>query len=86
MEEAIIIGEKLVKGGVFEVVLTGGELLIRRDIVYPLSSYLSNNNIEVGLNTNLVLLKEEDCEKIKESGITRVFSSLPSFNKETYKK
>ena len=34
------IAKELAKNNVFEVVLTGGEPLLRRDVVYPLAEYL----------------------------------------------
>jgi len=68
----------------FEVVLTGGEPLLRRDIVYPLAEFLSSNNVDVGLNTNLLLMNETDVQRIKDSGISRVFASLPSADEGLY--
>lgn len=83
-QNAFTIARKLVEGEVFEVVLTGGEPLLRRDIIYPLAKYLSSNNIDVGLNTNLILLNENDVQKITDSGISRVFASLPSVDEKLY--
>lgn len=84
LEESLDICKKLVGAEIFEVVLTGGEPLLRRDVLYPCANYLSSKNIDVKLNTNLVPLKEEDCSMIKSSGITSVFASLCSYDKGTY--
>ncbi|NQU87143.1 MAG: radical SAM protein [Mariniphaga sp.] len=86
LKEYMAIAKKLVKDEVFEVVLTGGEPLLRKDIVYPLADYFSKNGLKVGLNTNLTLLTQEDCDKIKDSNITRILGSLSSFDKEIYNK
>ncbi|MBP6857261.1 radical SAM protein [Candidatus Pacearchaeota archaeon] len=83
-EDSMTISKKLVEGELFEVVLTGGEPLLRRDIVYPCAKYLSQNNVDVGLNTNLILLNEDDIHKIRDSGISRVFASLPSSDEKLY--
>ncbi len=83
-EDSFIISKKLVEAEVFEVVLTGGEPLLRRDIVYPCANYLSSNNVDIGLNSNLVLLKEEDIQRIRDAGISRVFASLPSSDENLY--
>jgi len=83
-EDSMILSKKLVEGELFEVVLTGGEPLLRRDIVYPCAEYLSSNNVDVGLNTNLILLNEKDIKKIKDSGISRVFASLSSSEERLY--
>jgi AdoMet-dependent heme synthase len=78
------IAKELAKNDIFEVVITGGEPLLRRDIVYPLADYLSKKNIDVGLNTNLVLITQEDCKNIRNSGITKVLGSLSSHDENTY--
>lgn len=78
------IGKKLVDGEIFKNVFTGGEPLLRRGLVYHLAEFYSSNNIEVRLNSNLVLLKEEDCTRIKDSGIRGVFVGFPSSNEEIY--
>jgi radical SAM protein with 4Fe4S-binding SPASM domain len=84
--DSLKISKSLVDNEVFEVVLTGGEPLYRRDLLYPVASFLSSENIDVKLNTNLTLIKKEDFPKMRDSGILTVFGSLPSHNEETYNK
>jgi radical SAM protein with 4Fe4S-binding SPASM domain len=78
------IAKKIVDMNIFEVVLTGGEPLLRKDILYPLANYFSKNGLEVGLNTNLVLIDKEDPKKIKDNGINKVLGSLSSYKREIY--
>ena len=86
LEDYSSIAKKLIQNDIFEVILTGGEPLLRKDLVYPLASYLRRNNIEVGLNTNMVLLKQGDIPKIIDSGINKVLGSLPSYDEKAYNK
>lgn len=84
LEDSMKIAEQIVDKEVFEVVLTGGEPLLRRDLLYPLARYFSKNNADVKMNSNLVLLNYEDAQKIKDSGILSVFGSLSSADEITY--
>jgi len=78
------IAQEIVNNEVFETVLTGGEPLLRRDLLYPLANFYSKKNLEISFNTNLILINSEDILKIKDSGILGVLGSLPSCDKETY--
>ena len=52
LEDSLRIARQLADNEVFEVVLTGGEPLYRRDLVYPVASFLSSECVDVKLNTN----------------------------------
>ncbi|MBU3907460.1 MAG: radical SAM protein [Nanoarchaeota archaeon] len=84
IKESRIIADQIINNEIFEVVLTGGEPLIRRDLLYPLADYFSSKNTDVKMNSNLVLVDKEDPQKIKDSGILSVFGSLSSYDEETY--
>lgn len=84
LEDSMKIAKQIVDNEIFEVVLTGGEPLLRRDLLYPLAKYFSQNDTDVKMNSNLVLVDYEDTQKIKDSGILSVFGSLSSANKTTY--
>ncbi len=84
LKDSLRIGKEIVDNEVFEVVLTGGEPLLRRDLLYPLAEYLSSENVDVKMNTNLTLIDKDDPKKIEDSGILSVFGSLPSFNEKNY--
>src|SRR3989344_1704121 len=62
LQDYLSIGQKMIENEVFEVVLTGGEPLLKKEVVYPLANYLSSNGIDVKLNTNLTKITEEDCK------------------------
>jgi cyclic pyranopterin phosphate synthase len=70
--------------GISKIKLTGGEPLIRNDIieiVRRVSPYVS----EVSMTTNASLLKEK-AQKLAEAGLKRVNISLHSLDEESFKK
>jgi len=84
LEDSMKIAKQIIDNEIFEVVLTGGEPLWRRDLLYPLAKYFSQNDTDVKMNSNLVLINYEDTQKIKDSGILSVFGSLSSADETTY--
>lgn len=85
-EEMRKISKIISENEIFRVVLTGGEPLLRKDLVYSLAQGLSSEGVIVKLNTNLALLEEEDIEKIRSSNISGLFVSLSSCYEDTYNK
>ena len=84
LDSSLRIAKQIVDNEVFECVLTGGEPLLRRDLLYPIGAYLSSENVDVKMNTNLVLVEIDDPKKIKDSGMLGVFGSLSSYDERTY--
>jgi cyclic pyranopterin phosphate synthase len=69
--------------GVKKVKITGGEPLLRRDIVEIIS--LMPSFEEISMTTNGILL-EKYAQELKESGLSRVNISLDTLSPETYRK
>jgi radical SAM protein with 4Fe4S-binding SPASM domain len=65
------------------VTLTGGEPLLRADIL-EVVSFLSEKKIKVGIATNGVLLDEATTRKLAENGAGYFEISLPSMDKDNY--
>lgn len=78
-----ILGE-ISNSGVFKVTLTGGEPLLFKDNIIESAQYLSENNIDCSLNTNLTTISEEDAFRLKEAGVQAILTSLMSFDEETH--
>jgi radical SAM protein with 4Fe4S-binding SPASM domain len=76
------IAEILVENELFFVTLTGGEPLVRKDLVVEMTNFLSKNRIKVSLNTNLSLLDQKTLAKLSLYG---VLASCPSTNPEVFK-
>ncbi|GAB4388080.1 MAG: radical SAM protein [Thermodesulfovibrionales bacterium] len=65
------------------VVLSGGEPLLRDD-VFEIASHGTRKGLRMCLATNGVLVSEETCRRIKESGIRIVSLSLDGSTKEVH--
>ena len=78
--------DSLGKSNLFELVFTGGEPLLKKDILYDLAERARSYGIETRLNSNLVRLEDSDVEKIKQTGIKSVLGSLSSYKKDTHNK
>ena len=72
------------KIGVKKIRLSGGEALIRKDIVGIVEKINSLNFKDISITTNGVLL-EKYAEDLKKAGLMRVNVSLDTLNPDTYK-
>lgn len=71
--------------GVKKIRITGGEPLVRKDILYLISSLKDINGIEdISLTTNGILL-EKYAQGLADSGLDRVNISLDSLRPDRYK-
>ena len=70
--------------GVRKIRLSGGEPLIRKDIVEIVSKINSVGFKDISITTNGILL-EKYAKDLKEAGLNRVNVSLDTLNPETYK-
>ena len=85
LEEIYRIVRLFVKCGIRKVRLTGGEPLIRRNIIYLIEKLSGIEGIEeLSLTTNGVLL-ESLAEELKDAGLQRVNISVDSAENQSYK-
>ncbi|HNX18095.1 MAG TPA: GTP 3',8-cyclase MoaA [Methanoregula sp.] len=82
-DEIIAIMETAAKFGIRNIKFTGGEPLIRPDILDVIRAV--PKGIECSITTNGILLSEMAAD-LKAAGLRRVNVSLDSLNPETYKK
>ncbi len=74
------------KYGVTKVKLTGGEPLLRRDVIEIVSNISLIEGIkDISMTTNGILL-DKYAEKLKEAGLNRVNISLDTLDPEKYRK
>nr|MBA4405246.1 hypothetical protein [Nanoarchaeum sp.] len=78
------IAQELARNDVFAVTLTGGEPLVVRDRLYKTARILADNNMDVSLNSNITLLTEDDVQRLGESGVTSVMTSLFSYDSRVH--
>lgn len=80
LSEFMIIANKFIKSEIFEVVFTGGEPLLRKDVLYPLIKKMSKEGVITKINSNLVLLDDEDIRRIKDLQVEGVLTSISSYD------
>lgn len=74
-EDVCQLVDRLEELGVFSLVLSGGEALLRKDI-FNIMEYISNKGMMITLFTNGVLLTEETVQKLHQYRIKLVSISL----------
>ena len=79
-EQLKIITEELKKNDVWHVTLSGGEPLMRPDVLISSSKLLNDAGITFSMNTNLSLMTQELAEILKKdlNWSTLILTSLPS--------
>ena len=83
--EIIRIAGMAYKNGLSKVRLTGGEPLLRKDILQIISSIKNIGIRDLSMTTNGILLADM-AEELKKAGLNRVNISLDTLNYEKYKK
>jgi radical SAM protein with 4Fe4S-binding SPASM domain len=83
-DRIMMIAEKIISIGVFSVIITGGEPLIRKNLIRQLIRYLKRSNIDVSLNTNLLLLDSTSLRDFIDNGLDGILVSCPSSNPVLY--
>jgi radical SAM protein with 4Fe4S-binding SPASM domain len=82
-EEAYDFLLDIKKSGVFRLLITGGEVFLRKDI-FEIIAFAKKNRFSVTLFTNGVLLDEEKIKKLRDLFVTRIemsiYSSKPEFH------
>jgi len=83
-KQVMALSEKLVLSGIFSVVITGGEPLIRKNLVKEIVKYLKGNNVSVSLNTNLLLIDSAILDSFLIYALDGMLVSCPSANSSVY--
>ncbi len=83
-EEIVRITEAAAKLGISKIRLTGGEPLVRHEIIGLISKIRAVEGIqEIGITTNGILLKEMAAD-LKAAGVNRVNVSIDTLDPEKY--
>lgn len=80
----IACAKKLIDNGIFSVVISGGEPLIKKELTKNLITLFIKNNIQVHLNTNLTLCDDDFIAFLKNKGVG-ILTSCPSAIPESFK-
>lgn len=78
-QEVDRVVQNLSQNEVLDIVITGGEPLVRPDLTIYLIDQAQASGIECSLNTNLTLLTDDIAEQIAQRGVP-VLTSFPSFD------
>lgn len=82
-EDVLHVGREIVAEDIFSVVLTGGEPFLNKSALFSLVSFLGQNNIDLGINSNLTLVTDEDLERLRGYGIS-FLTSLSSSDERAH--
>ena len=74
--------KKLSDAKVFHVILTGGEPMSNFDVLVKAIKKLTENDISVSCNSNLILADDEKAAKLREAGLDHILTSFPSIDKK----
>ncbi|MFZ2310665.1 MAG: radical SAM protein, partial [Patescibacteria group bacterium] len=75
-DKFLLVLDKLNECGISMITLTGGEPLLRPEIFFTLLKQAKKYNMEVGLNSNAVLINKEMAEKMFEAGLDHALISV----------
>lgn len=86
LEEIQAIAEKFVETGVDKIRITGGEPLVRRNILKLITGIGKMDGVrDLAMTTNGILLREY-AKDLKNAGLNRLNISLDTLNEEKYSK
>ncbi len=84
-EVVIACAQKLIESEIFAVVITGGEPLIKKDLIIKIISLFRKNNIKVNLNSNITLLDNDIIAFLKDVEVG-ILTSCPSATPSSFEK
>lgn len=84
-ETVMACAQKLINNQIFNVIVTGGEPLIKKELTKQVIGLLKRNNIRVALNSNLTLADDNFIEFLKEQRVG-VLTSCSSGNSSSFSK
>ena len=79
IDESMILSNanKLIEAGILQLVITGGEPLLNKDLVKKVIVLANENKVTISLNTNLTLADDEIIDFLRQTQ-TRILVSCPS--------
>lgn len=79
----IFLLDELATEGCLTLIISGGEIFTRRDLLYDILKKASEINFNIVLITNGELVTEKDCYKLKDYGVDKIIVSLYGYNDNT---
>ena len=78
------IARLLAENQVYNIILTGGEPMTRPDLLMNLTTYLSEHDCNVNVNSNITLLTEAIIDNFIKTDVRNILVSCPSGNPDEY--
>ena len=85
-EKVLNLVKKIIATDVFRLTISGGEPLMRPQLVLDIIKEAKKNHVAVQVNTNAILLNQTIVRKIKDAGAESFFSSICSLIPEVNQK
>lgn len=82
--QVMLMAEKLVETRLFGITVTGGEPLVRKNLVKQLVRYFREHDIEASINTNLLLLDKATLKELMANNLNSMLISCPSVDSDLY--
>lgn len=76
---------KLIEGGILQIIITGGEPLLKKDLVKKIIEVANQNDVSVSINTNLTLADDDIINYLSKTH-TRILTSCPSGVESSFEK
>lgn len=77
------VADKLIEAEIFNVVVTGGEPLMKRDLAIAVTKKFKSAGIDVSINSNITLIDKEFIRFIRSNDIA-ILTSCPSVNPQLF--
>ena len=84
-ETVLACAQKMIDNGIFAVVITGGEPLVKKELAKKVITLFRENNVRVNFNSNLTLFDDDFIEFLKQVKVG-VLTSCPSAIPTSYEK
>lgn len=76
---------KLIEGGILQIIITGGEPLLKKNLVKRIINIANQRDVSVSINTNLTLADDEIITFLSKTN-TRILTSCPSGLESSFEK
>jgi len=85
-EDTTTLINSLVAAGIYSLVITGGEPLVRPQLTLKAVDIAKSAGMSVSVNSNLLLLNSQLAEKFKDSKVNSFLVSCPASDSEMYQR
>ncbi|MBU0756932.1 MAG: radical SAM protein [Nanoarchaeota archaeon] len=85
-DQTLEVINRTIKSGVFEIIFTGGEPFLRRDVLFEGIALCEKNNVKATIHSNISLINAEDIKKLSGFKGTSIYFNFCSSDPKTFRK